>query len=84
MGRCNLVFVFSNGSCSVAHSNCPPGCNNNGQYNGIPPAQPETPERREQIYDVLASTSKQSRGSLASSLSQMVSDRINNTESSTR
>lgn len=68
-----MVFFCS---CSVAHSNCPPGCNYNGQYNGIPPAQPETPERREQIYEVLASTSRQSRGSLASSFSQMVSDRI--------
>lgn len=62
------------------NSSCPLGCNHLGTYNGIPPAQPESAENREHIYQVMASNSgaastssqaaaKQSRsGSLISSL----------------
>ncbi|CRL05329.1 CLUMA_CG018187, isoform A [Clunio marinus] len=39
-----------------------PGCHFNKDYNGIPPPQPETPEQREAIQQVLASTSQIMRG----------------------
>lgn len=67
-----LYILHSVGAkrCADATRKCPPGCNPTGDYNGIPPAQPESPEQREHIYQVLASTSKpQSRaGNLLNNL----------------
>lgn len=55
-----LYILHSVGAkrCAESSKKCPPGCCFNGTYNGIPPAQPESPEQREHIYQVLASTSK--------------------------
>lgn len=39
------------------NSTCPLGCNHLGTYNGIPPAQPESAESREHIYQAMAYTS---------------------------
>lgn len=44
--------------CPEPNSGCPAGCNFNGDCNGLPPEQPESAEGREQIYQVLASTSR--------------------------
>ncbi|XP_037045409.1 85/88 kDa calcium-independent phospholipase A2 isoform X2 [Bradysia coprophila] len=66
-----LYILHSVGAkrCPESNKKCPPGCCFNGTYNGIPPAQPESPEQREQIYQVLASTSKNHlRGGLANFL----------------
>lgn len=53
-------------------TSCPSGCHPTETYNGIPPAQPESAENREQIYQVLASTSKPQRsGSLMNNLVQL-------------
>lgn len=63
-----LYILHSVGAkrCPEINKKCPPGCNFSGVYNGIPPAQPESPEQREHIYQVLASTSKNHlRGGLA-------------------
>lgn len=58
-----LYILHSIGArrCPESSTKCPPGCNFKGSYNGIPPAQPETTEQREEIQQVLAST-LQSRG----------------------
>lgn len=55
-----LYILHSVGAkrCPEINKKCPPGCGFTGTYNGIPPAQPESAEQREQIYQVLASTSK--------------------------
>lgn len=55
-----LYILHSVGAkrCPESNKKCPPGCNSSGTYNGIPPAQPESPEQREHIYQVLASTSR--------------------------
>lgn len=66
-----LYILHSVGAkrCPESSKKCPPGCCFNGSYNGIPPAQPESPEQREHIYQVLASTSKNHlRGGLANLL----------------
>lgn len=59
-----LYILHSVGAkrCPETSSKCPPGCNAKGQYNGIPPAQPETSEQREAIQQVLAATSQMTRG----------------------
>lgn len=57
----NILYILhSVGAkrCPEPNSSCPPGCNFNGEYNGLPPEQPESAEGREQIYQVLASTSR--------------------------
>lgn len=67
-----LYILHSVGAkrCPESSKKCPAGCCFNGTYNGIPPAQPESPEQREHIYQVLASTSKNYlRGGLPSILS---------------
>lgn len=53
--------------------NCPSGCNFSGDYNGIPPEQPEESERREHIYQVLASTSRSHRNNLANNINNFLS-----------
>ncbi|XP_062542615.1 85/88 kDa calcium-independent phospholipase A2 isoform X5 [Armigeres subalbatus] len=53
-------------------SKCPPGCSSKGNYNGIPPAQPETSEQREHIQHVLASTSRSQRNSIPSLISNTI------------
>lgn len=60
----NILYILhSVGAkrCPEANSGCPAGCNDNGEYNGLPPEQPESAETREQIYQVLASTSRSSQ-----------------------
>lgn len=53
-----LYILHSVGAKRCApNSSCPLGCNHLGTYNGIPPAQPESAENREHIYQVLASNS---------------------------
>lgn len=52
--------------------NCPNGCNFNGDYNGIPPEQPESIERREQIHQVLASTSRSQRNNLTNNITNFL------------
>lgn len=57
----NILYILhSVGAkrCPEMNSGCPAGCNDNGEYNGLPPEQPESAETREQIYQVLASTSR--------------------------
>lgn len=57
----NILYILhSVGAerCPGASSGCPSGCNFTGDYNGVPPEQPESAEGREQIYQVLASTSR--------------------------
>lgn len=66
-----LYILHSVGAkrCPESSKKCPPGCCSDGTYNGIPPAQPESPEQREHIYQVLASTSKNHlRGGLSNFL----------------
>lgn len=66
-----LYILHSVGAkrCAENSKKCPPGCCSEGTYNGIPPAQPESPEQREHIYQVLASTSKNHlRGGLSNFL----------------
>lgn len=66
-----LYILHSVGAkrCPESNKKCPAGCCYNGSYNGIPPAQPESAEQREHIYQVLASTSKNHlRGGLANFL----------------
>lgn len=53
-------------------SKCPPGCSAKGNYNGIPPAQPETSEQREHIQHMLASTSRSQRNSIPSLISNTI------------
>lgn len=55
-----LYILHSVGAkrCPETSVKCPHGCNAKGSYNGIPPAQPESPEQREVIQQVLASTSQ--------------------------
>lgn len=57
----NILYILhSVGAkrCPEMNTGCPAGCNYNGEYNGLPPEQPESAETREQIYQVLASTSR--------------------------
>lgn len=57
----NILYILhSVGAkrCPDVNSACPAGCNFDGDYNGLPPEQPESAEGREQIYQVLASTSR--------------------------
>lgn len=61
-----LYILHSVGALRCApNSSCPLGCNHLGTYNGIPPAQPESVENREQIYQVLASNSSSSAAAAA-------------------
>lgn len=53
-------------------SKCPPGCSGKGNYNGIPPAQPESSEQREHIQQVLASTSRSQRNSIPSMIQNTI------------
>nr|XP_029732321.1 85/88 kDa calcium-independent phospholipase A2-like isoform X5 [Aedes albopictus] len=53
-------------------SKCPPGCSAKGNYNGIPPAQPETSEQREHIHHVLASSSRSQRNSIPSLITNTI------------
>lgn len=53
-------------------SKCPPGCAAKGNYNGIPPVQPETTEQREHIQQVLARTSRTQRNSIPSLISNTI------------
>lgn len=71
----NILYILhSVGAhrCPEANTNCPSGCNYTGDYVGLPPELPESPERREQIYQVLASTSR-SRSQLANNISNFLS-----------
>lgn len=73
-----LYILHSVGAsrCSDPIKKCPVGCSATGTYNGIPPAQPESPEQREQIYQVLASTSRTHRGSLMNNIVSSASSLI--------
>lgn len=72
-----LYILHSVGAkrCPETSTKCPLGCNFKGQYNGIPPAQPETSEQREAIQQVLATTSQltRGRGSLPNIINQQLS-----------
>lgn len=71
----NILYILhSVGArrCPEANTNCPSGCNYSGDYVGLPPDLPESPERREQIYQVLASTSR-SRNQIANNISNFLS-----------
>lgn len=63
-----LYILHSVGAkrCPEINVKCPPGCHAKGTYNGIPPVKPESAESREHIQQVLASTSKGPRPSIAS------------------
>lgn len=66
------IYKFVRLRCRCTNKSCPSGCNPNETYNGIPPAQPESAENREHIYQVLASTSRPQRsGSLMNNLVQL-------------
>ncbi|XP_052894507.1 85/88 kDa calcium-independent phospholipase A2 isoform X1 [Anopheles moucheti] len=71
-----LYILHSVGAkrCSEKVANkCPPGCASGATYNGIPPAQPETSEQREQIQHVLArTTTKSHRNSVPSLISSTI------------
>lgn len=60
-----LYILHSVGAkrCPDKNTKCPPGCNAKGEYNGIPPAQPDGPESREHINEVFATTLRASRKS---------------------
>ncbi|GAB0089957.1 85/88 kDa calcium-independent phospholipase A2 [Sergentomyia squamirostris] len=62
-----LYILHSVGAkrCPPASTKCPIGCNATGTYNGIPPATPESPESREHIQQMLASTVRGQRPSLS-------------------
>lgn len=72
-----LYILHSVGAkrCPETSVKCPQGCNFKGSYNGIPPAQPETTEQREQIQEMLASTFQMARN--RSSVSSIVSTQLN-------
>lgn len=73
----NILYILhSVGAerCPENNTNCPTGCNYTGDYNGIPPEQPESPERREQIYQVLASTSRSGRNNLANNITNFLAN----------
>lgn len=59
-----LYILHSVGArrCPDTSTKCPPGCNSKGHYNGIPPAQPETSEHREEIQQMLSSSSQMFSG----------------------
>lgn len=66
----NILYILhSVGAkrCPETSSGCPAGCNFTGEYNGLPPEQPESAEGREQIYQVLASTSRSNQTSTSRS-----------------
>lgn len=72
----NILYILhSVGAerCPEGSNTCPSGCAFNGDYNGLPPEQPESPERREQIYQVLASTSRSPRNNITNFLSNSIS-----------
>ncbi|XP_055689252.1 85/88 kDa calcium-independent phospholipase A2 isoform X2 [Lutzomyia longipalpis] len=62
-----LYILHSVGAkrCPPSSTKCPPGCNATGTYNGIPPATPESPESREHIQQMLATTVRGNRPSLS-------------------
>uniref|UniRef100_A0A6B2E6X8 phospholipase A2 n=1 Tax=Phlebotomus kandelakii TaxID=1109342 RepID=A0A6B2E6X8_9DIPT len=62
-----LYILHSVGAkrCPPSSTKCPAGCNATGTYNGIPPATPESPESREHIQQMLASTARGNRPSLS-------------------
>lgn len=71
----NILYILhSIGAkrCLESKKKCPVGCNATGTYNGIPPEQPESPEQREHIHQVLASTSKAKRQQLATNISNFL------------
>lgn len=71
-----LYILHSVGAkrCPEKSVKCPAGCNFKENYNGIPPAQPETSEQREAIQQMLAATSQMTgrpRNSLPNIVSQL-------------
>lgn len=80
----NILYILhSVGAqrCAECNTNCPSGCNFSGDYNGIPPEQPESPERREQIYQVLASTSRSHRNNITNNLTNNITNFLSNSTS---
>lgn len=73
-----LYILHSVGAkrCPPTLVKCPPGCNATGTYNGIPPAQPETSEKREQIQQVLSSSNRTSRTSLLNNISNLANSQM--------
>lgn len=73
----NILYILHSvgaNRCPENNTNCPSGCNFSGDYNGIPPEQPESPERREQIYQVLASTSRSHRNNIANNITNFLAN----------
>lgn len=73
----NILYILhSIGAkrCPETNRNCPSGCNVTGDYVGIPPEQPESPEQREHIYQVLASTSRLNRNNIANNVTNFLSN----------
>lgn len=71
----NILYILhSVGAkrCPETSTRCPTGCNAKGNYNGVPPAQPETSESREAIQQILSVTSSRGRNSLPSMLSSQL------------
>lgn len=75
----NILYVLhSVGAkrCPEGTKTCSTGCSYNGEFNGIPPEQPESPEQREHIYHVLASTSRQ-RNNITNNITTFVNNTVN-------
>lgn len=72
-----LYILHSVGAkrCPETSTKCPAGCNANGTYNGIPPAQPEAMEPRDHIHDMLQSTSKNRKDVMMNALSDTLRPR---------
>jgi calcium-independent phospholipase A2 len=65
-----LYILHSVGAkrCPESSVKCPLGCHAKGTYNGIPPAQPESAEKRDHIHQMLESTSRGNRGSVSGNI----------------
>uniref|UniRef100_A0A336LZK7 phospholipase A2 n=1 Tax=Culicoides sonorensis TaxID=179676 RepID=A0A336LZK7_CULSO len=66
-----ILFILDSvgaNRCPASNVNCPPGCNATGTYNGIPPAEFENMDTRDQIQNVLQSTSKNRTESIMSAV----------------
>lgn len=73
----NILYILhSVGAkrCTDSNKRCPVGCSPSGSYNGVPPEQPESPEQREHIHQVLASTSKNRRQQQLSTLANFITN----------
>lgn len=71
----NILYILhSVGAkrCPEINKKCPSGCNATGTYDGIPPEKPEALEQREQIHQVLASTSKQKRQQITNNITSFL------------